>query len=310
MKTLLSLAIVTKKRPLALTRCLTSLTRLSHKPHQIIIVDNDTEKSANIIFTIFKSRLPLRYAVEKKKGVAHARNKALSLNNSSYLAFVDDDCVMDPQWTNRALASIKGNLSCAYFLGNSELLNEKNIIAKAQYIRQNYWFHWKLDATRKTNPYIFDTKNVVLCMKNIHKYNVLFNPKFCLNGYDSSDTDFGFQLHATGLSGIYVPTMQVFHEESHQIGSMIRKAYYRGRLGLLLSKKWNLENQLTYTPNLHWFTWLTQMRFWYKEYKKIMKYTKAPSLTSNVSVFLLIKAYDRAYLEGYSHQAKLMNLKL
>ena len=61
---------------------------------EILIVDNgSTDGTAPVI----QSR-PVRYLHEPKRGVSNARNHGIAESSGEILAFVDADCIVEPQW--------------------------------------------------------------------------------------------------------------------------------------------------------------------------------------------------------------------
>jgi succinoglycan biosynthesis protein ExoM len=67
---------------------------------EILLVDNDGGQSCAPIAAHLEreAKVPFRYAVESAAGVANARNKAVSLANGAFIAFLDDDEVAKPNW--------------------------------------------------------------------------------------------------------------------------------------------------------------------------------------------------------------------
>jgi cellulose synthase/poly-beta-1,6-N-acetylglucosamine synthase-like glycosyltransferase len=61
---------------------------------EILVVDNgSTDGTAALI-----QARPVRYLSEPKRGVSNARNRGIAESKGEILAFVDADCVVDPQW--------------------------------------------------------------------------------------------------------------------------------------------------------------------------------------------------------------------
>ena len=84
------------------TETLKSLSNLilpTNKKIEILICDNDVEKTAEKIVKEFSSKfkLPIHYVTEEKRGICFARNKILeeAINlNASHILFFDDDEVL------------------------------------------------------------------------------------------------------------------------------------------------------------------------------------------------------------------------
>jgi cellulose synthase/poly-beta-1,6-N-acetylglucosamine synthase-like glycosyltransferase len=61
---------------------------------EILVVDNG---SSDGTATLIQSR-PVRYLREPKRGVSNARNRGIAESTGEILAFVDADCLVEPQW--------------------------------------------------------------------------------------------------------------------------------------------------------------------------------------------------------------------
>jgi cellulose synthase/poly-beta-1,6-N-acetylglucosamine synthase-like glycosyltransferase len=61
---------------------------------EIFVVDNG---SSDGTAALIRAR-PVRYLHEPKRGVSHARNQGIAASSGEILAFVDADCLVEPQW--------------------------------------------------------------------------------------------------------------------------------------------------------------------------------------------------------------------
>jgi len=69
---------------------------------QVVVVDNDPNGAARPVCdeVIERHAYPLRYVVEKRRGIPFARNAALAvaLPESDFIAFIDDDEIPESDW--------------------------------------------------------------------------------------------------------------------------------------------------------------------------------------------------------------------
>jgi glycosyltransferase involved in cell wall biosynthesis len=79
--------------------CLNSILNQIKEDHtiEIIVIDNNSnDKTKEYICNIRSSYI--NYYLETKQGLSHARNKGIKVSKGEFLAFVDDDAVIDDKW--------------------------------------------------------------------------------------------------------------------------------------------------------------------------------------------------------------------
>src|SRR6185436_13962447 len=107
---MLSVAICTYKRASLLNHVLDSVARqsLAKDQFEIVIVDNgSTDRTREVVAAAQMKDSRIRYVVEPKAGIAHARNRALQEARGENLAFIDDDAWADPKWLENLIAPLR-----------------------------------------------------------------------------------------------------------------------------------------------------------------------------------------------------------
>ena len=108
------ICICTYKRNESLMKCLQSFSQ-TLKPSKIkisfLILDNSANFEAFNLIKNFKKKFKfnIHYSNEKKRGVVNARNKCLKILKKiqcDYIAFFDDDCVIDRYWFKNVIEII------------------------------------------------------------------------------------------------------------------------------------------------------------------------------------------------------------
>lgn len=103
---LISVVVPTRDHPESLVACLNRLRRLRYGRFEVVVVDNaPTTASTKASFdrTVgYDSRF--RYVVEPVPGLSRARNRGMSEAAGKYLAFTDDDVLVDEWWLDRIRA--------------------------------------------------------------------------------------------------------------------------------------------------------------------------------------------------------------
>jgi glycosyltransferase involved in cell wall biosynthesis len=96
-----TVAICTWNRADVLRRALAAHAAAAVPPGlgwELLVVDNGSTDHTRRVAEEFAGRLPLRYLVEPASGLSHARNAAVRAARGAYVAWVDDDVLVDPGW--------------------------------------------------------------------------------------------------------------------------------------------------------------------------------------------------------------------
>jgi GT2 family glycosyltransferase len=93
-----SVVVVTKDRPHLIGELLEALAAQTLAPDEIVIVDNNSRLSYADVFSVYRTRLPLRIFVETTPGIPAARNRGIQEARHEIVLFTDDDCVPQPRW--------------------------------------------------------------------------------------------------------------------------------------------------------------------------------------------------------------------
>ncbi len=101
----LAVVVCTRERPKSLALCLRSLLACTVSPGEILVVDNapGTDDTRAVV-AAFDG---VRYVVEPRAGLSHARNAGVSSTTRRLIAFTDDDVEVTPSWTARVLQGLQ-----------------------------------------------------------------------------------------------------------------------------------------------------------------------------------------------------------
>lgn len=100
-----TVVVCTRGRPEALRRCLASLERLEYEDFEVLVVDN--HEVPTVDGEIVGER-PVRLVHESRRGLNVARNRGVREAKGDVVAFVDDDCEVDPKWLEELRAVFAG----------------------------------------------------------------------------------------------------------------------------------------------------------------------------------------------------------
>jgi glycosyltransferase involved in cell wall biosynthesis len=123
---LFSVVICTYNRAELLRGALESLARQQLDPacFEVLVVDNGSTDQTGAVAAEFCARQSnVRYIVEPRQGLSHARNRGFAEARGSYIAYSDDDNRLPPEWLGVASAIVRregvrifGGPSRAFFL--------------------------------------------------------------------------------------------------------------------------------------------------------------------------------------------------
>jgi len=231
----LLLAVTTYRRPEMLRRLLTSIQALripADVELSVCVVDNDRDASARHIVTEMEpAGSPIRYTVAPARGIANARNHALTRlgMHHDFLAFIDDDEWIEPGWLE---AMLETQRSGDYDVTFGPVLGTVPPSAP-RWMRQHGWFCRK--GTGRSGPVEWNaggTGNVLLKAAALRRGRFYFNPGYNFSG--AEDTDLFFRMRYAGATFGWAAGA-IAHEEVEPnrctLRSLLRRQY-RGALQL------------------------------------------------------------------------------
>lgn len=297
----ITILILTNNRISHLKTCLNSISKQSTKPQKTIVIDNSQNQTAKTTTLSFNKRLNIEYLHHPKSNVPQLRNIAIKQVKTKYLAFIDDDCILDKNWLKNGISTTT-NQKTPFIIGLTKLSNKNNLLAQAQYAHYSYWFQFNLKRNPPfTSPFNFDTKNIIIDKTLLSKHKIFFDPSICIQQNDSADTDLGLQLNQKNIYGKHNSSMHLFHQETSAFKWFLKKSFRRGRLAYLLKNKWKLENEfvdeeLTHPINL--IKHLKTIPSQYNNYKPFIN-------SYPILVFMLIKLWETSYFTGFLFQKRI-----
>lgn len=107
-----SICIATCNRNEMLSRCLKSIcqaNRSDNYEYFVVVIDNNDEPNSECVVSSFKESMEFIYDWERKPGIPFARNRCLkhALDiNSDFIAFLDDDEWVEPDWLINIVAAV------------------------------------------------------------------------------------------------------------------------------------------------------------------------------------------------------------
>lgn len=243
------IACCTYKRPEKLEQLLASLIEMTpvDVPVKVLIVDNDKEKSAQTVCEKYKNKLDIHYVVEKSKGLANVRNRALKTAielDASHIAFIDDDEIADKNW-------LVAHVDFYNRFENIYVSNGPVYFEFAEntpdYIIKNKIFNPYNNKQLGKIKRVYPSNNVFFALKIIKDNEIYFSKEF--NSSGGEDTDFFTRISSLGccIGWNYNAIVYEFQDENRtDIKWILKRAYNNGRITGYLKIKNNKKKKILY----------------------------------------------------------------
>ena len=222
-----SVIICTRNGADRIATCLSSLTKLTHPPYEVIIVDDgSTDKTAAIV----KKKFPDYHLISiQPSGLSHARNTGAAAATGEILSFTDDDCEVDREWLSR--------LDKAFQNPEIAAAGGPNLPPPATNPRQAL-----IHATPGAPSHVLltDTTAEHLPGCNISVRKTAFDS---IGGFDpifhtaGDDVDFCWRLTAADYRMAFVPGAFVWHHRRPSIRAFLKQQIGYGKAEKLLLEK-------------------------------------------------------------------------
>lgn len=206
-----SVIVCTYNRKKLLKDCLNSIFTMDYPKfrYEVIIVDGGSTDGTEELLMNFPQ---IRFAIEKRFGLAFARNKGAEMAKGSIVAYTDDDCVVDRCWLN---ALVSGLQSHPYYTGIGGPVYPLNPDAVPKNIQVKAALGLFEEGNKQKLVPIILTSNSAFRREIFNK--VRFDEtlrttrrgKFILSG---EDVDFCQKLIETGHKILYDPHAIVYHQ--------------------------------------------------------------------------------------------------
>ena len=106
---LVSIIMPTYNRANIITQAIESIKSITFKNWELIIVDDGSEDKTEEIIKDYLDDSRIKYFIQKKQGVSSARNLGLKMSNGDYIAYLDSDNLMYPNFISYAVNFMSQN---------------------------------------------------------------------------------------------------------------------------------------------------------------------------------------------------------
>ncbi|HEX5505872.1 MAG TPA: glycosyltransferase [Thermomicrobiales bacterium] len=145
-----SVVVPTHNRPEQVAACLRSVLASDYPRYEVVVVDNApaSAATADLIRREFGGDARVRYLREDRPGASWARNRGLLAARAEYVAFIDDDVVVDRHWLAALVAGFSRAADVACVTGN--------ILPRELETPAQVWLEERGGFSRGFAPRVFD----------------------------------------------------------------------------------------------------------------------------------------------------------
>lgn len=208
---LVSIVICTYNRKRLLKECLNSVFALDYPKfcYEIIIVDGGSNDGTE---ELCRELPQIRFVVERKHGLAYARNLGAELAQGSIVAYTDDDCVVDKKWLNTLLQGFpRNNLRVIGVVGSVSPIDPQ-IIPKKLFAKGPLGLFDEGNSSKFVTGFVASNcafkREAFKILQFDESLGVTRRRNLLLSGEDQA---FGESLIAAGYQIMYTPHARVYH---------------------------------------------------------------------------------------------------
>lgn len=208
-----SIVVATYNHPQILADCLKNLARLKFPKDQfeIIFVDNNPGNPGKIPIAEKREMPKIKMVFEKTPGLSRSRNKGIEESSGGFIAFIDDDALIEENYLSVAQKAIRNHPEISIFGGPiyPYYLDGKPGWFKDEY-EARYWGE-KERILKKGET--FSGSNMIIKRELFARFGK-FRTSLGMNAQVlilGEETEFFTRLKKKGIELLYVPDMKVNH---------------------------------------------------------------------------------------------------
>ncbi len=234
-----SIIIPTYARPKQLNLCLCSLARLDYSRNQfeVIVVEDGSKMPLDSLAAPFQDSLNITLITQPHAGPATARNTGAARAKGKYLAFIDDDCTVAPDWLQALAArfATKQDIAIGGLVINT--LTD-NVYSSTSQLLINYLYDYYSSNSKQG---FFLTSNNLTIPANHFSAIGGFDTTFPLAA--GEDREFCERWLHYGYRLIYVAEAIVCHAHKLAFSTFFRQHFNYGRGAFHFHQICSLRNQ-------------------------------------------------------------------
>jgi glycosyltransferase involved in cell wall biosynthesis len=228
---LVDIVIPTRNSEETIADCLSSLNSQTYPKdkYRVIIIDDSTDNTLVLVHS-FKETLNIE-VVNATLGPSDKRNLGVNLSLGEYIAFIDSDCLADPNWLLTAVECLKDESVGAVGGPNLTPLDDSLLAKCSGYIFSSFFGTGPLGQARYVCKGVtreVQKNDLILCNVVVRKdaYQKVggFDPRL----YPGEEINLFSKLSDIGYKLLYSPDVIVYHKRRPLFGSHLKQIFGYG----------------------------------------------------------------------------------
>jgi FkbM family methyltransferase len=248
---LVSIIILNFNRLNDVRSCLESIRRNTPEPHEIIVVDNaSTDGSLDYLRTLSDITL-----VENPTnlGCPPARNQAIALAKGDFVVFLDNDTIVTPGWITNFIEHARRNSNIGLLGPRSNFVSGGQLVPQVSYRGLEELEEFAQSFSKQNKGCTTFTHRLVgFCMfirrEVIDKIGA-HDPQFGRFGFE--DEDYTWRAIIAGFKAAIAHDVFIHHTGGPQLRGNMEYNRLLQEAWEIFKRKWNLQPELRFTPELH-----------------------------------------------------------
>ena len=247
---LVSVIIPTCNRRALIERCLEALTRQTHPHFEVIVIDDHSTDTTSDFLSTFAVKHP-GFALrtlrnDRNLGANPSRNRGIRESRGAFVAFLDSDCIAEPDWLERLVRGFSSDRVAAV-TGRVDDPPPGNIFELT--LKGTHRVHGSGSANRLVAGNMCVRRDPLLrfMLDEDRASPISGEPDLSVSGRGDEEGLF-LSLRAAGYQQRVVPDAIVYHDHHYSARSFFKQAFRGGGSAARLVYKYHLPPRLDLLP--------------------------------------------------------------
>ncbi|MDP4186775.1 MAG: glycosyltransferase [Bacteroidota bacterium] len=227
-----SVIIPVYNRPDELTELLKSLELQSYRNFEVLVIEDGSSLSSNLVAERFKNTLDISYYYKDNSGPGQTRNFGVQKASGDYYVFFDSDCIIPPQYLATVNEVLDKNYTDAYG-GPDKAHSSFTPVQKAiNYSMTSFFTTGGIRGRKKQLDKFFPRSfNMGISQEVFDKTNGYSEMRF------GEDIDLSLRIIETGFKTQLIPDAFVYHKRRTSLKKFYKQVYNSGIARINLYKR-------------------------------------------------------------------------